>query len=281
MLLSTAYDELIDRALTEDLGSGDITTEATVEASARARAQAVARTPLVVCGGAVFCAVFRRIDPAIRCETALADGSRAQAGATLWSVAGPARSILMGERVALNLVQRMSGVATLTRAFVDQIPEGCCTRVADTRKTAPGMRALDRYAVRVGGGHNHRDNLSSAVLIKDNHIVAAGGIESAVRRARAFAPHTSRIEIEVDTLAQFDQALALGCEIIMLDNFAHDDMVEAVRRGRGRAILEVSGGVRLDRIRALALAGVDVISAGALTHSAPAADIGLDMELDS
>jgi nicotinate-nucleotide pyrophosphorylase (carboxylating) len=185
----------------------------------------------------------------------------------------------MGERVALNLTQRMSGVATLTRAFVDQLPAECPTRIVDTRKTTPGLRGLERYAVRVGGGHNHRDNLSSAVLIKDNHIVAAGGIENAVKGARQRAPHTSRIEVEVANLAEFDTALALGCEIIMIDNFSHVDMLEAAKRGRGKAILEVSGGVKLDRVRALASAGVDVISAGALTHSAPAADIALDMEL--
>jgi nicotinate-nucleotide pyrophosphorylase (carboxylating) len=279
MLLPTAYADIIDRALHEDLGSGDITTEATVEPGARAKAFAVARSPLVVCGGEVFCTVFRRIDAAVGCEVLVQDGTRAQAGTRLWSLSGPARPILMGERVALNLAQRMSGIATLTRGFADQIPEGCSTRVVDTRKTTPGLRVLERYAVRVGGGHNHRDNLSSAVLIKDNHIVAAGGIDNAVRRARERAPHTSRIEIEVDNLAQFDVALALRCEIIMIDNFSHQDMLEAVRRGKGKAILEVSGGVRLDRIRALALAGVDVISAGALTHSAPAADIALDMEL--
>jgi nicotinate-nucleotide pyrophosphorylase (carboxylating) len=185
----------------------------------------------------------------------------------------------MGERVALNFVQRMSGVATLTRAFVEALGEGSTTRIADTRKTTPGMRALERYAVRVGGGHNHRDNLSSAVLIKDNHIIAAGGIEQAVARARERAPHTSRIELEVANLAEFDLALSLGCEIIMIDNFNHADMLEAVRRGRGKAILEVSGGVKLERVRDLAACGLDVISAGALTHSAPAADIALDMEL--
>jgi len=173
----------------------------------------------------------------------------------------------------------MSGIATLTRAYVDEVPAGCHTRVVDTRKTTPGLRVLERHAVRVGGGHNHRDNLSSAVLIKDNHIVAAGGIEKAVERARQHAPHTSRIEIEVANLQELDRALALRCEIIMIDNFSVPDMLEAVRRGRGKAILEVSGGVRLERIKALAEAGVDIVSAGALTHSAPAADIALDLEL--
>ncbi|MBI5535317.1 MAG: carboxylating nicotinate-nucleotide diphosphorylase [Deltaproteobacteria bacterium] len=279
MLLAIAYTDIIERALLEDLGSGDITTEATVEAGAQAMAIAVARSPLVVCGGDVFCAVFKRLDASIQFESLVEDGQRVERGAHLWKLRGPARAILMGERVALNLTQRMSGVATLTRAFVDALPAGSPTRVVDTRKTTPGLRALERYAVRVGGGRNHRDNLSSAVLIKDNHIVAAGGIESAVKRARERAPHTSRIEIEVANLAELDTALALGCEIIMIDNFSHADMLEAVKRGKGKAILEVSGGVKLDRIRDLASAGVDVISAGALTHSAPAADIALDMEL--
>jgi nicotinate-nucleotide pyrophosphorylase (carboxylating) len=279
MLLPLAYNDIIDRALQEDLGSGDVTTEATVPCDVQACATAVARAALVACGGEVFCAVFKRLDVTVRCESLVQEGTAVETGAELWRLRGPARSILMGERVALNLAQRMSGVATLTRAFVEQVPPGCPARVVDTRKTTPGLRVLERYAVRVGGGHNHRDNLSSAVLIKDNHIVAAGGIEKAVRGARDRAPHTSRIEIEAANLEEFDTALALGCEIIMIDNFSHQDMIEAVKRGKGRAILEVSGGVKLDRVRALALAGVDVISAGALTHSAPAADIALDMEL--
>lgn len=279
MLLANAYLPIIDRALEEDLGSGDITTEATVEPGTQARATAVARQDLVVCGGDVFFAVYRRIDETVRCERLVDDGTKVKRGACLWRVEGAARSILMGERVSLNLSQRLSGIATLTRAYVDEVPAGCRTRVVDTRKTTPGLRALERHAVRVGGGHNHRDNLSSAVLIKDNHIVAAGGIENAVERARDRAPHTSRIEIEVANLQEFDRALALGCEIIMIDNFSTPDMLEAVRRGRGKAILEVSGGVRLERIRQLAEAGVDVVSAGALTHSAPAADIALDLEL--
>ena len=278
-MVPSSYQDLIDRALVEDLGSGDITTEATVDPETRARADAVARTPLVVCGGQLFCAVFQRVDSSLLCEPLVSDGRKVPADTVLWRVSGSARSILMGERVALNFVQRMSGVATLTRAFVDELPPNSSTRVVDTRKTTPGLRALERYAVRTGGGHNHRDNLASAVLIKDNHIVAAGGLENAVRRARQSAPHTSRIEIEVDTLPQFDLALALGCEIIMLDNFSHEQMIEAVSRGRGKALLEVSGGVKLQRVRELAAAGVDVISAGALTHSAPSADIALDLEL--
>lgn len=274
-------DELIDQALAEDLHAGDLTTEATVEPSLRASAEAVARKPLVVCGGQVFAAVFRRVDPAVEIETLVADGERVETGVVLWKAKGPARSLLMAERTALNFVQRMSGIATLARRYVDALPEGSRTRIADTRKTTPGLRLLERYAVRVGGAHNHRNDLSSAVLIKDNHIVAAGGIEAAVERARAFAPHTARIEIEVESLGDLDRALSAGADIVMLDNFPLDELREAVRRAKGKAIVEISGGVTLERIPELAATGVDVISVGALTHSAPSADIALDLSLSS
>lgn len=184
----------------------------------------------------------------------------------------------MGERVALNLVQRMCGVATQTRAFVDAIPDGCKTRITDTRKTTPGLRALERYAVRVGGGYNHRDDLGAAVLIKDNHIAACGGIQAAIERARAGAPHTAKIECEVDSLDQLDEALAAGADIVLLDNMPAAVVRAAVERTRGRAELEASGGVTLARVDELARAGVDAISVGALTHSVPAVDVGLDFE---
>lgn len=193
-------------------------------------------------------------------------------------VSGPARSILMGERVALNFAQRLSGVATKTRAFVDALPKGSKTRITDTRKTTPGLRALERWAVRCGGGHNHRDDLSSAVLIKDNHIAACGGVRIAIERARAHAPHTSRIECEVDRMEQLREALEAKADVILLDNFDDDALKEAVAITAGRALLEVSGGVTLERIPKIAAAGVDVISAGGLTHSAPAADLALDWE---
>jgi nicotinate-nucleotide pyrophosphorylase (carboxylating) len=279
MLLTVAYESLIDRALTEDVGAGDLTTQATVPQGVLARAVATARTPLVVCGGDVFAAVFRRVDSDVQVTVLAQDGTTVQAGAAIWQVRGEARSLLLAERVALNFAQRMSGIATSTRAYVEKLPAGCRTRITDTRKTTPLLRALERYAVRVGGGHNHRDNLGSAVLIKDNHIVASGGIGEAIVAARRFAPHTTRIEVEVDSLAQFDEAMSAGADIIMLDNFEIDDIHEAVRRSQGRVVLEVSGGVRLERIEVLARCGVDVISVGALTHSAPAADIGLDLEL--
>ncbi len=275
-------EPLIDRvvvgALEEDLGSGDITTEACIDLAAQAVAHAVARTAMVVCGGAVFARVFARLDASLNVELRVADGTRAVPGQSLWMVRGRARAILMGERVALNLVQRMCGVSTQTRTFVDAVPAGCKTRITDTRKTTPGLRALERYAVRVGGGHNHRDDLGSAVLIKDNHVAACGGVRAAIERARASAPHTAKIECEVDSLDQLDEALAAGADIVLLDNMSTALVVEAVGRSRGRALLEASGGMTLARVAELARAGVDAISVGALTHSVPAADVGLDFE---
>ncbi|HYQ45893.1 MAG TPA: carboxylating nicotinate-nucleotide diphosphorylase [Polyangiaceae bacterium] len=278
MTPSYLIDPLVDLALTEDLAGGDLTTEATVGASDRAIARAVAHSPLVVCGGDVFARVFYRVDPGLRVERRIADGERAKPGDVLWIVEGATRSLLMAERTALNFAQRMSGTATLTRRYVDALPENTLTRIIDTRKTTPGLRFLERYAVRCGGGYNHRDNLGSAVLIKDNHIVAAGGVGAAIERAKKHAPHTSRIEIEVESLEMLDAALEAGADVVMLDNFANEQIAVAVEHAHGRAIVEVSGGITVARIPELAAAGVDVISVGALTHSAPAADIGLDIE---
>src|ERR1700735_438810 len=204
----SVLEPIVDRALAEDLASGDVTSEACIDADARATALVVARGTIVACGAPVVARVFARIDPSLELEIAIEDGEKVTRGAVLWRVRGRARSILMGERVALNFAQRMSGVATATRVYVDAVPAGCFTRIIDTRKTTPGLRILDRYAVRAGGGKNHRDNLGSAVLIKDNHIAACGGVEKAIARARDRAPHTSRIECEVDTLDQLDEALA-------------------------------------------------------------------------
>ena len=269
-------DPIVDRALAEDLVSGDVTTEACIDAEATATANGVARGSIVACGALVVARVFGRVDPALRFEVLAPDGDSVTNGTILWRVSGSARSILMGERVALNFAQRMSGVATATRAYVDALTPGSPTRITDTRKTTPGLRLLERYAVRCGGGKNHRDNLGSAVLIKDNHIAACGGIARAVERARAHAPHTSRVECEVDTLAQLDEAIAAKADIILLDNMDTATVTEAVKRTRGRAILEASGGITLSRVSELSRAGVDAISVGALTHSSPAADIGLD-----
>jgi nicotinate-nucleotide pyrophosphorylase (carboxylating) len=278
MIAKALLSPVVVRALAEDLEGGDLTTEATVDPNTEAIGSAAARSDVVVCGGEVFRTVFAEVDPSLDVALTVADGRRAKRGDVLWTVRGNARSILMGERTALNFVQRMTGIATLARRYVDAVPDGCATRITDTRKTTPGLRMLERYAVRTGGAHNHRDTLGSAVLIKDNHIISAGGITPAVTRARARAPHTSRIEVEVESLAELDEALTAGADIVMLDNFAPSDLDEAVRRAKGRALVEVSGGITLERIAALARAGIDVISVGALTHSAPAADIGLDVE---
>ena len=278
MTPSYLIDQLVDLALSEDLAGGDLTSEATVADTSRAVARAVAHSPLTVCGGDVFARVFYRVDPGVRVERKVLDGERAKPDDVLWIAEGATRSLLMAERTALNFVQRMSGTATLTRRYVDALPKDALTRIVDTRKTTPGMRFLERYAVRTGGGHNHRDNLGSAVLIKDNHIVAAGSVREAIERAYKHAPHSSRIEIEVESLEMLDEALAAGADIVMLDNFAPDQIAVAVEHAHGRALVEVSGGITLERIPALAAAGVDVISVGALTHSAPAADIGLDIE---
>jgi len=281
VLSPALLDPIVDRALAEDLAGGDLTSELTVDADTRARAVAVARTSLVVCGGFVFARVFERIDPSARVVLHETEGARVESGCELWSVQGSARSLLSAERTALNFAQRMSGIATRARAYVEALPRGSSTVITDTRKTTPGLRVLERYAVRTGGARSHRDNLGSAVLIKDNHIVAAGGIRQAVERARKGAPHTSRIEVEVENLNELDIALEAKADIILLDNFPIDTLKEAVRRASGRAILEASGGITLESIPRVAATGVDVISVGALTHSAPAADIALDLDLVS
>jgi nicotinate-nucleotide pyrophosphorylase (carboxylating) len=278
MLLSMELDAIVETALREDLAAGDVTSAAVVPETARAIARAVAKQPLVVCGGDVFARVFYRVDPGVRVEQKLAEGARARAGDVLWVAEGATRSLLAAERTALNFAQRLAGVATLTARYVDAVPAGASLRIADTRKTTPGLRALERYAVRTGGGRNHRDDLGTAILIKDNHIAAAGGVARAVELARARASHVTRVEIEVETLADLESALAAGAEIVMLDNFAPEEIAEAVRRAKGRALVEVSGGVGVERIPELARAGVDVASVGALTHSAPSVDISLDLE---
>jgi nicotinate-nucleotide pyrophosphorylase (carboxylating) len=269
-------DVIVRRALEEDLGAGDVTTEACVPEEQTASASGVARREMVACGVSVAARVFATVDPTIRFTPKVAEGAKVKAGTVLFVVEGRARSLLMGERVALNFIQRMCGIATSTRRYVDALPEGSRTRITDTRKTTPGLRLLERYAVRRGGGHNHRNDLGSAVLIKDNHIVAAGGVRVAIERARARAPHTSKIECEVDSLAQLEEALAAGADIVLLDNMDTPTVEEAVRRTRGRALLEASGGITPERVTELARAGVDAISVGALTHGSPAADVGLD-----
>lgn len=278
MIALPCLEAVVDRALEEDLVGGDLTTEALVSPDARAIGRAIARTPLVACGADVFARVFTRLDPGARVERLRADGQPAAADDVLWVVEGQAQALLMGERTALNLVQRLCGIATLTRAYVTAVPAGCRARITDTRKTTPGLRRLERFAVRCGGGKNHRDALGAGVLIKDNHIAIAGGVRQAVAAARDHVPHTCRIEIEVESIEQLDEALSAGADIVMLDNFDTGQVGEAVRRAAGKAVVEVSGGVGLDRIAELARLGVDVISVGALTHSARAADISLEIE---
>jgi len=281
MLVPSLLDALLDRFLEEDLSGGDLTTEACVDPATDASANVVAKKHLVACGDFVFRRVFERLDASVVFEPFVLEGQAVAPGTIMWRVHGKAAILLNGERTALNLVQRMSGIATVTRRYVDALPEGSNTRITDTRKTTPGLRPLERYAVRTGGAYNHRDNLGSAVLIKDNHIVAAGSVTAAIARAKSRAPHTSRIEVEVDSLLQLDEALTARADIVLLDNFSLPDVHEAVTRVRRmasrRPLVEVSGGITLERIPELAAAGVDIISVGALTHSAPAADISLDL----
>jgi nicotinate-nucleotide pyrophosphorylase (carboxylating) len=270
----------VDAALAEDVGLGDLTGMLTVPAERQAKAAAVAKSDLVAAGLEVFRAAFLRLDPATRVTLLAADGEAAAAGTVLAAVEGRARSLLAAERVALNFLQRMSGIATLTRRFVDAVPADARTKILDTRKTTPGLRALERHAVRCGGGTNHRSDLAGGILIKDNHIAACDGfVGEAVRRALRGAGPTQRVEVEVTTLEQLDEALAAGAHAVLLDNMTPERIAEAVGRAAGRVLIEASGGVRLADVPALAQAGVDFISAGALTHSAPAADISLEFEI--
>lgn len=273
-----AVDRLIRAALEEDIGRGDLTTRLTVPPGTRAQADLLARQGLVIAGLPLVERVFAALGAAVKVEHRIADGAAVSRGTVVSVLEGAAADLLTGERVALNFVQHLSGIATLTRRYVDAVA-GTKARIADTRKTIPGFRVLDKYAVRIGGGFNHRMGLDDGVLIKDNHLVAAGGVAAAVRRARENLPHTVKIEVECTTLAQVDEALGVGADAILLDNMSVDHMQEAVARIAGRAIVEASGGVNLDTVRAVADTGVDLISVGALTHSAPAVDLSLEIRL--
>ena len=273
----TGIDRIIENALQEDLHTGDITTLAVMPEKRQVRAILKAKEPLVLAGVDVAARVFFLLDPQIRVLPLCADGAGVNPGEILMEAIGDASQLLQGERVALNLLQRMCGVATLTARYVEAVA-GTGARIVDTRKTTPGLRILDKYAVRVGGGINHRTGLYDGVLIKENHITAAGGITAAVSRARAYIPHTLKIEVETETLAEVGEALAAGADIIMLDNMGLDTMREAVAMIGGRALVEASGGVNLDTVRAIAETGVDIISVGALTHSARAMDISMLLE---
>lgn len=276
-------ERIVGGALDEDAPWGDLTSETLIPAVATATAELVAREPGVLSGIEVFAAAFRLVDPRIEVERLRSDGERFTAGEVLARVQGPARGILTAERVALNLVQRMSGVATLTARYVAAVA-GTRARIVDTRKTTPGLRSLERQAVRDGGGRNHRRSLSDAIMAKDNHlaVLTAGGhdLADALRAARERMPHTAHLEVEVDRLDQIDAVLAGGADTIMLDNFALDDLRAGVERIGGRAVVEASGGVSLDSVAAIAATGVDVISVGALTHSARALDLGLDLVIE-
>jgi nicotinate-nucleotide pyrophosphorylase (carboxylating) len=274
MLEMEAVRKIIRRALEEDIRSGDVTTSAALTGSERGLATALAKEDLIVAGLDVFREVFRVRDAGLAFQTGLSDGAWAPRGTILATVSGSLPNILTAERVALNLFQRMCGVATLTKQFVDAVA-GTKAKILDTRKTMPGLRILDKYSVRTGGGLNHRYGLYDGVLVKDNHIEAAGGIAEAVRRVKAAAPLMVKIEVEVMDLAEVGEALAAGADIIMLDNMTVDGMRQAVQLIGGKALVEASGNVTLSTVKEIAGTGVDFISAGALTHSARAADISL------
>lgn len=270
---------LVAAALAEDLGrAGDITSAATIPATATSVAVMASRRDGVICGLALAVAAFRQVDPTLVVEQLAQDGDRVKKGDRVLRISGNARAILAGERVALNFVGRMSGIATATAQMVSAVG-GAKARIAATRKTTPGLRSVEKYAVMCGGGTPHRYGLDDAILIKDNHIAMAGGIAAALEGAKTYAGHTVKIEIEVDTLAQLDEVLAIGgADIIMLDNMTDDQMRTAVEKVSGRALVEASGGVTLERIAAIAATGVDLISIGALTHSVINFDVGLDVD---
>jgi len=277
MIPTILIEPLVRAALLEDLGrAGDITTDAIVPASARAEASFVLRQPGTICGLDLASLAFHLIDPAISFEPTLEDGETAAAGTTIARLNGPARGILTAERVALNFMGRLSGIATATSALASAIRPHRA-KIVCTRKTTPGLRGVEKYAVRCGGGGNHRFGLDDAILIKDNHIAIAGGIRPALERARAHAGHLVKIEIEVDTLAQLEEVLALGVDAVLLDNMTPAQLTLAVEMVGGRAITEASGGVTLATAHVIAASGVDLISAGWLTHSTAVLDIGLDI----
>jgi nicotinate-nucleotide pyrophosphorylase (carboxylating) len=270
-------DELVARTLAEDLGlAGDLTTDLAIDGDARGTGHLVARQAGTIAGLDLALAVFPALDPDVTAARGCADGDRVPAGTVLARVQGPARAVLTGERAALNLLGHASGIATATQAVVDAVA-GTGVRIVDTRKTTPGLRALERYAVRCGGGHNHRFGLFDAVMLKDNHLVAAGGIAPAVAAVRAQVGHTVHIEVEVDHLEQVEQAVAAGADSILLDNLDDDDLRTAVALVAGRAVTEASGGITPERAAAVASTGVDVLSLGWLTHSAPRLDVALDL----
>jgi nicotinate-nucleotide pyrophosphorylase (carboxylating) len=278
--ISQAADRLIRHALREDIGSGDITSAILIPVSASAKASIVARERCVVAGLPFAARVFEILDPSVRFTIRAGEGVVAKRGAVIATVSGNARVILAGERTALNLLQRMCGIATLTRQFVSRL-RGTGVQITDTRKTAPGLRLFDKYAVRTGGGQNHRFGLFDGILIKDNHIKAAGGIGRAVRDAKKHAAHLMKIEVEAGNLREVKEALRAGADVIMLDNMGMEEMKKAVRTIReapGTVLIEASGNIDLENVRAVAETGVDIISSGALTHSVRAADLSMKFD---
>jgi nicotinate-nucleotide pyrophosphorylase (carboxylating) len=276
-LFPLLYEPVVQRALEEDLGrAGDLTSDAVLPPGLAAAAKIVARAAGRVAGLPVALSAFRLLDASIRIEASAIDGEDVEAGAVLATVRGPARALLSAERTALNLLGRLSGIATATRDMARLVePHGA--RIVCTRKTTPGLRALEKYAVRCGGGHNHRFGLDDAILIKDNHIALAGGLRAAVERARRAAGHLVRIEVEAASLEQLREALELGVEAVLLDNMSLEMLREAVAISRGRAVLEASGGINLETAAAIAATGVDLLSVGWLTHSAPALNVAMDV----
>ena len=272
---------IIQRALEEDIGSGDVTTDNAVPPDQRSRAVLLAKQDGVLCGGRVFAETLAMVDGAVAVDLLINDGAAIKRGDVVARIEGPTCALLTGERTALNFIQRLSGIATATSAFVTRL-RGLPTKLVDTRKTTPGLRVLEKYAVRVGGGHNHRFNLADAVLLKDNHLAAlrSRGLDlaAAIRTVRQRVPHTMRVEVEVTGLEQIDAALAGGADIVLLDNMTTEAMRAAVKRIAGRALTECSGTVTLETVRERAETGVDLISSGALTHSAKALDLSLELE---
>jgi len=266
--------EIIERALDEDIGHGDITTESTVDPMIEGMAVVVAKQAFLLAGLDAFLEVFFQLDPSVEFTVSKIDGDRVKKGEAFAELKGGLRTLLTGERVALNILQRMSGIATLTAKYTDAV-KGTNARLLDTRKTTPGLRMLEKYAVRVGGGHNHRYGLYDGLLIKDNHITAAGGITEAIRGARKRAPHTLRIEVECETVEQVAEAIKAGADIVMLDNMSAPDMKKSVKTAGGRVLVEASGNMTPKRAAEAAGCGVDFVSVGALTHSAPAVDISM------
>ncbi len=280
MPLTPEVNDLIDRAIQEDLSIGDATTDALVPNDLLATATLHAKSPGVLCGGEVAAAVFHRIDPDLNVELALADGATMERGSVILRVSGSAANMLKAERTALNFLQHLSGIATATATYVEAV-NGTDAQIIDTRKTIPGLRSLEKYAVRAGGGRNHRQNLGDGVLIKDNHIAALKlrgmSLGDIVRQAHERASHTIKVEVEVTSIAEADEALEAGAQLLLLDNMSPEEMRKAVEVNKGRALLEASGGINLETVQAVAATGVDLISVGALTHSAQALDISMNI----